>query len=174
VSARDPIALDVLAFDHTAIAVENIDVALRVYGALLGGELIRRTEHVARGFGVALLRYPNGAMVELIEPIGEGFVRTFIDRRGEGVHHLTFLVADVRAAVAQAAAAGLRVVGENYDRPKWREAFISPSSASGTIVQLAQTDGATIDEIRHSPDHIAEVLRTREARRAAAREVRGA
>jgi methylmalonyl-CoA/ethylmalonyl-CoA epimerase len=159
--------IDVLSFDHTALAVEDIASALAIYRDLLGGELIRWKEHVERGFGVALLRYPNGAMIELIEPIGGGFVRTFLDKRGEGVHHLTFLVSDLRNATAQARAAGMRVLDESYARPRWFEAFLSPRSAHGTIVQLAQTDGATIDEIRDSPEHLERVLVSRASRRAA-------
>ena len=43
-------------------------------------------------------------------------------------------------AAAEARAAGIRVVDENYDRPEWQEAFISPRSANGTIIQLAQSN----------------------------------
>ena len=49
------------------------------------------------------------------------------------------MVEDLPAAVAEARAAGLRVVGEDYRDPAWQEAFISPRSAHGTIVQLAQS-----------------------------------
>ena len=157
--------IDVLALDHTAIAVEDIERGLALYRDLLGGDIVRHKEHADRGFGVALVRYPNGAMIELIEPIGPGFVRTFLDKRGEGVHHITFLVRDIHAAVQAAIGAGLRVVDERYDHPGWQEAFISPRSAFGTLVQLAQTDGASIDEIRHTPEQLAEVAHRRRSRR---------
>jgi methylmalonyl-CoA/ethylmalonyl-CoA epimerase len=78
--------------------------------------------------------------VELLAPLGpSGFLQDFLERHGEGVHHLTFRVADLRAAVEGARAAGLRVVDENYDEPAWQEAFVSPRSAHGTIVQLVQS-----------------------------------
>jgi methylmalonyl-CoA/ethylmalonyl-CoA epimerase len=60
-------------------------------------------------------------------------------KRGEGVHHLTFLVADLRQTVDRARATGLRVVDEDYRDPVWQEAFISPRSACGALIQLAQT-----------------------------------
>ena len=50
------------------------------------------------------------------------------------------MVDDLAACVAEARAAGARIVGEDYSNPAWREAFISPTSAHGTIVQLAQSD----------------------------------
>jgi catechol 2,3-dioxygenase-like lactoylglutathione lyase family enzyme len=93
-----------------------------------------------RGFMWLTLRYPNGAQVELLEPVGtSGFLHSYLERYGEGAHHMTFIVADVRLAVERARAAGLRVVDEDYRDPRWQEAFISPRSAFGTIVQLAQT-----------------------------------
>jgi methylmalonyl-CoA/ethylmalonyl-CoA epimerase len=134
------VPLPIRSFDHTAIAVHRIEDALALYRDALGGdpqELSVRPEH---GFRALTLRYPGGGGIELIEPLGEsGFVQEFLARRGEGVHHVTYLVDDLAAAVAEARAAGLRVVGESYHDPAWQEAFISPRSAHGTIVQLART-----------------------------------
>lgn len=133
--------IDVLALDHTAIAVRSFAAALPLYRDLLGGEPVELDERPAQGFRSLQLRYPNGARIELLEPVGEeGFLQRFLAKRGEGVHHLTYMVADLRAAVAAARAAGLRVVDESYDDPHWQEAFISPRHANGTIVQLAASD----------------------------------
>ena len=96
------------------------------------------------------LRYPNGSQVELLAPAGDsGFLHTFLARHGEGVHHMTFIVRDLRHAVERARAAGLRVVDEDYREPRWQEAFISPRSAFGTIVQLAQTNMSSAERERH-------------------------
>ena len=96
------------------------------------------------------LRYPNGSQVELLEPVGTGgFLHTFLDKYGEGAHHMTFIVADVRHAVERARAAGLRVVDEDYRDPRWQEAFISPRSAFGIIIQLAQTNLTDAHRERH-------------------------
>ena len=69
--------------------------------------------------------------------------------RGEGPHHMTYIVADVRRAVERARAAGLRVVDEDYRDARWQEAFISPRSAFGTIIQLAQTSLKPEERERH-------------------------
>jgi hypothetical protein len=62
---------------------------------------------------------------------------------------MTFIVADVRHAVERARAAGLRIVDEDYRDPRWQEAFISPRSAFGTIVQLAQSNMSEAERKRH-------------------------
>jgi methylmalonyl-CoA/ethylmalonyl-CoA epimerase len=132
--------LGVQALDHVAIAVRDFQAALPLYRDLLGGTLSEFEEIPDRGFRWLSLRYPNGNHIELLEPVGErGFLQEFLAKRGEGVHHMTFLVADLRRAVERAQAAGLRVVDENYDDPSWQEAFISPRSAHGTVIQLAHT-----------------------------------
>jgi methylmalonyl-CoA/ethylmalonyl-CoA epimerase len=142
--------LGVVAFDHTAIAVRSIASALPLYRDLLGGRANGFERQSGRGFAWLTLRFPNGAQVELLEPVGpSGFLQSFLDKYGEGPHHMTFIVADVRHAVERARAAGLRVVDEDYSDPRWQEAYISPRSGFGTIIQLAQTSLSEGDRERH-------------------------
>jgi len=142
--------LGVLALDHTAIAVRSIAAALPLYRDLLGGQPNGFERLDERGFMWLTLRYPNGAQVELLEPVGSaGFLHGFLERYGEGPHHMTFIVADLARAVERARAAGLRVVDEDYGDEKWQEAFISPRSAFGTIIQLAQTALSPTERERH-------------------------
>jgi methylmalonyl-CoA/ethylmalonyl-CoA epimerase len=142
--------LGVVAFDHTAIATRSIAAALPLYRDLLGGRPNGFERQSNRGFAWLTLRYPNGAQIELLEPVGpNGFLQSFLERYGEGAHHMTFLVNDVRSAVERARAAGLRVVDEDYRDPRWQEAFISPRSAFGTIIQLAQTTLSESERERH-------------------------
>ncbi len=132
--------LGVLSLDHTAVAVRSFESALPLFRDLLGGVPHQLGEENDRGFRWLALLYPNGSSVELLEPIGEeGFLQDFLARRGEGVHHLTFTVADLRQSVERARAAGLRVVDESFADPDWQEAYVSPRSAHGTIIQLVQT-----------------------------------
>jgi methylmalonyl-CoA epimerase len=141
--------LGVEALDHTAIAVRDIHAALPLYRDLLGGVPSGFERISQKGFAWMSLRYPNGSQVELLAPTGDGFLTEFLAKRGEGPHHLTFIVRDLRQAVARAKAAGLRVVDEDYREPRWQEAFISPRSAFGTIVQLAQTNLDVAERERH-------------------------
>ena len=142
--------LGVEALDHTAIAVHDIQAALPLYRDLLGGVPSGYERISAKGFAWMSLRYPNGSQVELLAPTGAGgFLHSFLARRGEGAHHMTFIVRDLRQAVERARAAGLRIVDEDYREPRWQEAFISPRSAFGTIVQLAQTNMDVAERERH-------------------------
>jgi methylmalonyl-CoA/ethylmalonyl-CoA epimerase len=142
--------LGVEALDHTAIAVRDIRSALPLYRDLLGGVPNGFERLSQRGFMWLTLRYPKGSQVELLQPVDDGgFVKAFLDRYGEGVHHMTFIVSDLRRAVERARAAGLRVVDEDYRDPRWQEAFISPRSAFGTIIQLAQTSLSASERERH-------------------------
>jgi methylmalonyl-CoA/ethylmalonyl-CoA epimerase len=142
--------LGVEALDHTAIAVRDIQAALPLYRDLLGGNPSGYERISDKGFMWMTLRYPNASQVELLAPAGDGgFVHTFLSKHGEGVHHMTFIVRDLRHAVQRARAAGLRVVDEDYGEPRWQEAFISPRSAFGTIIQLAQTSMSVAERERH-------------------------
>src|SRR6476646_5957958 len=108
--------LSIRWLDHTAIAVHRLEDALPLYRDLLGGDPAELSRRPERGFQALTLRYPAGGAIELIAPLGDsGFLVDFLAKRGEGVHHITFIVSDLAASVAEARAAGLRVVGENYD-----------------------------------------------------------
>src|SRR5436190_21543615 len=101
--------LGVEALDHTAIAVRDIQAALPLYRDLLGGVPSGYERLSDKGFAWLSLRYPNGSQVELRAPLGQsGFLHTFLAKRGEGPHHMTFLVRDLRTDVQRARAAGLR------------------------------------------------------------------
>ena len=142
--------LGVVALDHTAIAVRDIHAALPLYRDLLGG-VPNGFERIAhKNFMWLTLRYPNASQIELLQPIGDsGFLSSYLARYGEGVHHLTFIVRDVERAAERARAAGLRIVDQDYRDPRWQEAFISPRSAFGTIIQLAQTSLSAAQRERH-------------------------
>ena len=156
-----PLSLGVQALDHTAIAVRDIQSALPLYRDLLGGVPTGSERLPRKGFMWLTLAYPNGSQIELLQPIAsDSFLTRFLDRYGEGPHHITFIVDNLKAAVERARAAGLRVVDEDYADPHWQEAFISPRSAHGTIVQLAQTDLDSAARQRHWG--VAETLSTRE------------
>ncbi len=135
------VAENVVRFDHTAIGVAQLEDALPLFRDLLGGEHVGGGESPDKGFRTMHFMYPNGSKIELIAPLGENsFMHKFLLERGPGVHHLTFIVKAFEPLVAHLKAQGYKVVGEDYRDPRWKEAFISPVSANGTVVQLAETD----------------------------------
>jgi methylmalonyl-CoA/ethylmalonyl-CoA epimerase len=131
--------------DHIGIAVWDLSTGSRFWGDLLGGQY-RQGNTDWQGFAFLQFAFPGGGRVELLAPGSDtsGFVVTFLRRFGEGLHHITFVVEDLRTQVARFSAAGYNVFGEDYgDR---MEAFVSPRLVGGRLlVQLAQSN-LTIEE----------------------------
>jgi methylmalonyl-CoA/ethylmalonyl-CoA epimerase len=95
-------------------------------------------------------RFPGGGKVELVNPMGEGFVSRFLDRRGEGVHHLTLKVKGIEAQVRRLEEAGIPLTLVDLSNPSWREVFIHPKVAHGVLIQIAES--------AHEDDDVAEHL----------------
>jgi catechol 2,3-dioxygenase-like lactoylglutathione lyase family enzyme len=127
--------------DHTSFAVHDVLSWARRLRADLGATPI--FGEVLRDFRYLLLYIGNadaGARLELMEPCQRGFLDRYLAKHGEGPHHLTFTVPDLAQAVADVRSLGLTVVGESYEHPQWREAFIVPDGYHRVVVQLAQSD----------------------------------
>ena len=123
--------------DHVAVAVHRIRDALPLFKDLLGG--VPGEHGTGKGFTYQQLTFPGGT-IELLEPRGDdSFLHRFLASRGEGLHHVTVKVRDLPRWADRLRAAGLRVVGENYDNPQWRELFVHPKSGHGVLLQFAET-----------------------------------
>ncbi len=132
-----------------AVAVHSIKDALRLYRDALGGEYLMGGDNGSWRW--VQFKYPDGGKVELLEPLGEGFLSRFLEKRGEGLHHITFKTDDIEAAIAHVESLGYELVDVNLSEPSWREAFLRPSKAHGTLIQVAQS--------AHSDDEAKEYLR---------------
>jgi methylmalonyl-CoA/ethylmalonyl-CoA epimerase len=126
--------------DHVAIAVSDIEAALRFFAAHFTFGL-RRPPHLGwDGTFLVASFYVNGYKVELIQgvPGASNFVERFIAHRGEGLHHLAIDVDRLDPYIEQLAADGVRIV-DRRELPGGRKtAFISPRSAYGVLIQLWQ------------------------------------
>ena len=124
--------------DHTAIAGPSMADLVGFYRDTLGGGF-SNGEVLPIGAVVITLRFGDGR-IELMAPTpGSTFFTKFFDStdgRG-GVHHLTFQVPDIDAAVTALTAAGVPTFGLSHD-PVWSEVFIHPRSNGGVLVQLAE------------------------------------
>jgi methylmalonyl-CoA/ethylmalonyl-CoA epimerase len=132
--------------DHVAIGLARIADALPfVIGELGGTPFIGGPNPAFRG---GQWRFANGGLLELIEPAGppDGFLHRFLARRGPGVHHVTFKVPSLAAAIAHSRGLGFEVVGVFDEHPAWKEAFLHPKAAQGIVVQLAEAHPELGDE----------------------------
>jgi len=127
--------------DHVALAVRDTAPSMGQLIAELGGTLISGGD--AAGFRAMQIRLGDltkGMTVELLEPWNpeqNDFLARFLDRRGEGPHHLTFKVPDLTAELERLEGLGLRPIGVNLSNPFWREAFLHPTH--GTVIQIAES-----------------------------------
>jgi methylmalonyl-CoA/ethylmalonyl-CoA epimerase len=127
-----------LHLDHVAVAVRSIKSALPLYRDALGGEYLMGGD-AAGTWRWIQLRFPGGGKVELLEPLGEGFLTRFLERYGEGLHHITFKTDDIGRAIQELESRGYELVDVEIDNPDWKEAFLRPSMAHGTLIQIAQS-----------------------------------
>lgn len=129
----------VTKFDHVAIAVEDLPRAVRLFRDVLGFQFVGGGDNPELEVRAVQLRLPPDVKVELITPTTEdSYLRRYLDRRGEGFHHVTLYTDDVAATAAGLAAAGFGTVDTTTERDSWHETFVRPSSASGALVQLAK------------------------------------
>lgn len=128
--------------DHVGIAVRSIEEARRFYEAL--GLAVAEIEEVpAEGVRVAMIPC-GGTRIELLEPTRDDSpVATFLERRGEGIHHLCLGSDDVRADDAALRQAGYQVLRPEPTRGAGgsRVQFVHPRSAHGVLVELAEPGG---------------------------------
>ena len=129
-------------FDHVGIAVRDVDEALKVYRDVLGGRLSVYKELGTTSDYTFTQIELGGQRLEFISPIEgktDSFLTRFLKNHGEGLHHLTFQVEDIREATRFLTEKGMRIVDEFYEDPLWRTAFISPRSSRGVLIQLYET-----------------------------------
>jgi methylmalonyl-CoA/ethylmalonyl-CoA epimerase len=125
-------------FDHVAVGVREVEQAALVFRDILGGEPVGGMEVPGEGFRFTQYRYPNRMKIELMEPLGRGgFLTRFLERRGEGVHHLSFRVTDLEARLDGLRSRGIEPVHVVLEGP-WKEAFIHPRLAHGVLIQLLE------------------------------------
>ena len=122
--------------DHIGIAVKSIAEARKFFEDVLGARFMVEGANEAAGFKLAEFDL-NGFTIELLEPLGaNSFLHKFLEKRGEGMHHLTFNVPDSKRKVAELKEQGVRIVDETEWSPTSYEAFISPRSAHGVLIQF--------------------------------------
>ena len=125
---------------HVGIAVTDMDESIRLYTTRLGAELVQRTVSENEGLEAAFIRAGDNE-VELLRPTREESpVGKFIARRGPGLHHVAFAVADIDRALADARAAGLELIDQE---PRLglhgvRIAFLHPKTMGGVLTELVE------------------------------------
>lgn len=135
--------LMVMRVHHLGLLVEDIEAALPIYTTLLGFDALSRLDAPDHDIRAVLLELGE-TRVELFAPHSpDGQLTEVLRKRGQGLHHIAYEVADIGASLAAARAAGLRLIDETARRglhPSWRIAFLHPHSCGGVLTELVETD----------------------------------
>ncbi len=135
-----PEEFELTEIDHVAIAVRDLEAAIEWYRATLGAAVAHRERIESDGVEEALLSVA-GSYVQLLTPTrSDSPVATYLEKKGEGIHHVGFRVSSCAAALESMRAAGARTI-DAAPRPGSRGttvAFVHPKSAFGTLIELVE------------------------------------
>jgi methylmalonyl-CoA epimerase len=126
--------------DHVGVAVEDLDASLALFEQAFGMPLVHRETVSEQGVEAALLDVGENH-VELLRPLGPDTpVGKFLAKRGPGIHHVAYQVADVEATLEALRGCGLRLIDEN---PRTgirgsRVAFLHPAASGGVLTEIVQ------------------------------------
>jgi methylmalonyl-CoA/ethylmalonyl-CoA epimerase len=133
--------------DHVGIACRDLDAAIARYEATFGLQVVSLEVNEEQGVREAMLAVGEGlrpGYVQLLEPLGpDTAVGRFLTRRGEGLHHVGYGVADIGQALEAIGVRGVRLLDE---RPRHGSmgasiAFLHPADLGGVLTELVQAAG---------------------------------
>jgi methylmalonyl-CoA epimerase len=126
--------------DHVAIAVHDLEAAIDYYGSTFGATVAHRERVESDGVEEALIKVAD-SYIQLITPTSEdSTVAKYLERKGEGLHHVGYRVDDCATALQAVKDAGGQVI-DNEPRPGSRGttvAFVHPKTSFGTLVELVE------------------------------------
>ena len=126
--------------NHVAIAVPDLDAAIRLYADTLGATVAGPQDEPAHGVTVVFITLPN-TKIELLHPLGENSpIAAFLEKNPSGgIHHVCYEVDDILAARDHLKSQGARVLGEPkigaHGKPVL---FLHPKDFTGTLIELEQ------------------------------------
>lgn len=130
--------------EHIGIAVKDLDVAIAYYEKVLGMQCYAVEEVKEQKVKTAFFRVGQ-TKIELLESTDpEGPIGKFVEKRGEGLHHLAFAVEGLEATLATVKERGVRLIDEHPRRGAegLNIAFLHPKSTYGTLTELCEKPAA--------------------------------
>lgn len=126
--------------EHIGIAVKNIQEAKKIYEALLGTPPYKSEKVESEGVETSFFKCGE-SKIELLEATNpESPIAKFIEKRGEGIHHIAFAVKDITAEMERLKKEGFVLLNERPKRGADNKlvAFLHPKSTNGVLVELCQ------------------------------------
>lgn len=126
--------------DHIGIAVKSLAVSIPLFESLLNTACYKQEAVAGENVTTAFLR-TGETKIELLEDgNANGVINKYIEKKGEGIHHIAFEVDDIRQEVARLKAAGFTVLNEEPRKGadnRW-VCFLHPKTTNGTLIELCQ------------------------------------
>jgi methylmalonyl-CoA epimerase len=129
--------------DHVGVAVSDLERAIALYEGSFGMPVVHRETVDSQGVEAVLLDVGDGH-VELLRPLTPAtVVGRFIEKRGEGLHHVAYRVDDIDAALAKLQAEGVRLIDTEARTGirGSRVAFLHPGGTGGVLTELVEPAG---------------------------------
>lgn len=129
--------------EHIGIAVRNLEEAILIYTELLGTECYKTEAVESEGVKTAFFQVGD-SKIELLEASNEASpIAKFIEKKGEGIHHIAFDVTDIKQSMEELASKGFQLLTEQPKNGADNKlvAFIHPKSSNGVLVELCQEKG---------------------------------
>lgn len=125
---------------HLGVAVKDLKEAREFYRTVFG---LESSDPIIGGEGtieVSMVEV-GSTIIELLQPIGnEGVMAKFLEKRGEGIHHICYEVDDINAEVASLKAKGIEVLGEPKPGAEGMSVFLHPRGTHGVLVELVEKE----------------------------------
>jgi methylmalonyl-CoA/ethylmalonyl-CoA epimerase len=126
--------------DHVGVAVEDLDASIALYEQTYNMKLVHRETVVEQGVEAVLLDVGENH-VELLAPLAPDTpVGKFLAKKGPGIHHVAYQVADIDAVLAQLKTAGMRLIDQEsrVGIRGSRVAFLHPAASGGVLTEIVE------------------------------------
>ena len=126
---------------HVAIAVKNLDEAVKLYENLFGVKASKVDVVPEQGVKAALIPIGDGGEIEFLEPIDpNGGVAKFLENKGEGIHHICLEVDNINQSLTELAEKGCQLIDKQGRKGLAGQiGFLHPKSTKGVLIELAET-----------------------------------
>lgn len=129
-----------MRIEHIGIAVKDLEATEKIFKDLFGAGAYKREEVASEGVLTSFFRAGESKIELLAATRPDSTIAKFIEKKGEGMHHIAFAVVDVEAEVTRLSALGYTVIGEGIKRGADNKliCFLHPKSMGGVLVELCQ------------------------------------
>ena len=130
-------------FDHVAIGVKDAEKARTLFLDVLGAEELPDKGSSSEGFDWFTFNL-GGKKMEVVSSTREGSgVGRYVEKHGEGFHHISIAVDDLKEAIAHFESKGVRVIGANFDSEDFKHCYLHPKDTFGAMIQVFEESEQT-------------------------------